>query len=197
VNLTTPTMTSYALFPDWVFEGTLSLDTEQKAVIMNHATKMEKADTHFGWITKRGQLKGEALKLSNIIGNMFFDNVVNHFQTPAFLRNIDITENQFVMIKPNCAVPISIERYRWYTAVVFMDGDPDGSQLYFDQISTKLYATPSPKIQEFTHYVEYAPLKVVFFPSHIPWGFTPNKSNKNCLYFTCSFYVNPPKQKRG
>lgn len=194
MNLSTTNMVSYPVFPDWVFEGTLDLGTEQKATVMNHVIKMDKVDTHFGWATRLGQLKGEGLKLSNLIGNKFFANVVQHFQLPEKLKNIDITENQFVMIKPGQNVPPSIERFRWYTAVVFFDGDEAGSKLYLDQFNTRVYSTPSPKIQEFTHFIDYAPLKVVFFPAHIPWGFTPNNSNKNCLFFTCSFYVNPPKK---
>lgn len=186
-------MKTYPVFPDWVFEGHLDVTKEQRATIINHVIKMKKVDTNFGWATQIGQLKGEAFKTSKLVGSKFSDSVVKHFDLPEKLKNIDVTENQFIMIKPGCIVPPSIERYRWYTAVVFFDGDAAGSKLYFDTFGTKLYSTPSYKIQQFNHFIDFEPMKIVFFPAHIPWGFTPNNSNKNCLYFTCSFYVNPPK----
>ena len=191
-----PTMTPYTIFPEWVFDGKLEIAEEQRRSLIQYVHKMPRIDTHSGWTTKFAVMKDQLLSTSNLVGNMFFQNVVSHFSLPDKLRDISVTDNQFTMVKPGHCVPAHIVRMRWYTGVLFLDGGKNGSQLYFDPMDKKMYATPSPLIQEFTHFIEYRPLRMVFFPAHMPWGFTPNNSEIPSLFYTFSFHITPQDQKK-
>jgi hypothetical protein len=192
----TPTMTPYTVFPDWVFNGKLEINEEQRKSLINYASTLDKIETHSGWTTKFAHMKGQLLTASNLVGNMFFQNVVSHFALPEKLKDITVTDSQFTFVRPGANVPAHIVRMRWYTGVLFLDGAAGGSNLYLDPMNTKMYATPSPLIQEFTHFIDYQPMKLVFFPAHIPWGFTPNNSQMGSMFYTFSFHINPPDQKK-
>jgi hypothetical protein len=122
---------------------------------------------------------------------MFFDNVVSHFRLPAGLQNLESCENQLVCIDSGMNIPASVNRMRWYQCVVFVEGDNESSNLYLDTLDSKLYATPDPDVQEYTHFINYEPWKIVFFPAHIPWGFTPNTSKRKAMFFTHSYHMQP------
>lgn len=191
-----PTMTPYTVFPEWVFDGKLEIIEEQRRSLIQYASSLPRIDTHSGWTTKFAHMKDQLLTASNLVGNMFFQNVVSYYALPDKLRDISVTDSQFTMVKPGATVPAHIVRMRWYTGVLMLDGGKGGSQLYLDPMDKKMYATPSPLIQEFTHFIEYQPLRLVFFPAHIPWGFTPNQSEVNSLFYTFSFHITPQDQKK-
>ena len=77
MKLTGPTMSSYPVFPNWVFEGKVELTKEQRTGCLEHATKLDKVETTFGWATKIGNIQDEMFTLSNLTGQMFFNNVVS------------------------------------------------------------------------------------------------------------------------
>ena len=41
-------MSTYPVFPNWVFEGKLELDNEMKAMILQQVASMQKVQLHFG-----------------------------------------------------------------------------------------------------------------------------------------------------
>lgn len=184
-------MTTYPVFPNWVFEGKLELDNEMKAMVLQQVAAMNKVKLHFGYITKIQAVTDHVYSLSTLASKMFFDNVVNHFALPPGLQNLESCENQLVCIDQGANIPASVNRMRWYQCVVFVEGDDKTSNLYLDCLDAKLYATPDPEVQEYTHFIKYEPWKVVFFPAHIPWGFTPNKSNRKSMFFTHSYHMQP------
>lgn len=188
---TAPSMSTYPVFPNWVFEGKLELDNEMKAMILQEVHNMSKVSLHFGYITKIQQVKNHVYTLSQLSSRMFFDNVVTHFRLPKGLQNLESCENQFVCIDQGHNIPASVNRMRWYQCVVFVEGDDKSSNLYLDMLDSKLYSTPDPDVQEYTHFIGYEPWKIVFFPAHLPWGFTPNLSNRKAMFFTHSYHMQP------
>ena len=188
---TAPSMSTYPVFPNWVFEGKLELDNEMKAMILQQVASMQKVRLHFGYITKIQQVKDSVYTLSQLSSKMFFDNVVSHFRLPPGLQNLESCENQLVCIDQGHNIPASVNRMRWYQCVVFVEGDNESSNLYLDTFDSKLYATPDPDVQEYTHFIGYEPWKIVFFPAHLPWGFTPNNSKRKAMFFTHSYHMQP------
>ena len=186
-----PSMSTYPVFPNWVFEGKLELDNEMKAMVLQQVHGMPKVKLHFGYITKIQAVTDHVFNLSSLASKLFFDNVVSHFQLPSGLQNLESCENQLVCVDAGANIPASVNRLRWYQCVVFVEGDDQTSNLYLDCLDSKLYATPDPDVQEYTHFIKYEPWKVVFFPAHIPWGFTPNLSNKKSMFFTHSYNMLP------
>tara|TARA_B110000444_G_scaffold239877_1_gene254728 strand:- start:700 stop:1263 length:564 start_codon:yes stop_codon:yes gene_type:complete len=184
-------MNTYPVFPNWVFEGKLELDNQAKAMILQQVANMHKVKLHFGYITKIQQVTDHVYNLSQLSSRMFFDNVVSHFQLPSGLQNLESCENQLVCVDSGHNIPASVNRMRWYQCVVFVEGDKDSSNLYLDTLDSKLYATPDPDIQEYTHFIGYEPWKIVFFPAHIPWGFTPNNSKRKAMFFSHSYHMQP------
>jgi len=147
---TAPSMSTYPVFPNWVFEGKLELDNEMKAMVLQQFANMHKVKLHFGHITKIQKVTDSVFSLSQLCSKMFFDNVVNHFQLPAGLQNLESCENQLVCIDSGMNIPASINRMRWYQCVVFVEGDETTSNLYLDSLDTKLYATPDPDVNTTT-----------------------------------------------
>ena len=188
---TSRSMTTYPVFPNGVFEGKLELDNEMKAMILQQVYSMPKVKLHFGYVTKIQNVENHVLNLSSLCSNMFFSNVVTHFRLPPGLQNFESCENQLVCIDAGHNVPASVNRMRWYQCVVFVEGDDSTSNIYMDTLDSKLYATPDPDVQEYTHFIKYEPWKIVFFPAHIPWGFTPNQSSKKAMFFSHSYYMKP------
>ena len=170
---TSPSMTTYPVFPNWVFEGKLELDNEAKAMILQQVYSMHKVKLHFGYVTKIQEIQSHLLTLSTLCSNMFFNNVVTHFRLPQGLQNFESCENQLVCVDAGCNVPASVNRLRWYQCVVFVEGDDSTSNLYMDTLDSN------------------EPWKIVFFPAHIPWGFTPNQSSKKAMFFSHSYHMRP------
>ena len=185
-----PTMTSYPVFPDWVFEGKLELSADQRTEVLQHATNLKKQDTTFGWATQLGPIQNEMFTLSNLTGQMFFNNVVPHFRLGKIFQGIDSCENQFIMIKPGQCVPPVVNRLRWYNAVAFIQGDEGSPALQLHNFTAKHWQNPADEIQEYSHIIEFEQNKVIFFPSHLPWGFTTNSTKSNSLFYVCNYFMN-------
>jgi len=188
------TLSSYPVFPEWVFEGHLQLTPEITKSIISDVeilkTNGNYTDTVFGWTTnknaKQRQIGTNIIKASQFAGSVFFDNAVSHFRMKNKNRKMEIPDIWLYGIKPNGMIPQNVEKVRWYQCVLFLQTFEKGSSLYLDLHSSKLHNTP-PNIQEMTHYIHPEPNKIVFFPAHIPWGFTPNNSIADNVVLCCNF----------
>lgn len=191
---TATTLTSYPVFPEWVFEGKLPLAHEITRSIIDDIEIMKTTgnytDTVFGWTTnknaKQNKIGSNIVRASQYAGSIFYENAVDHFRFKHKNRKMEIPDIWLYGIKPNHMIPQNVEKVRWYQCVVFLQTFENGSSLYLDLHNSKLHNTP-PNVQETTHYVTPETNKVVFFPAHIPWGFTPNKSMIDTVVLCCNF----------
>ena len=189
----TSTLSSYPLFPDWVFEGELQInETMANAVladVQNVRGSPNFLETNFGWCTNRNVRLGQnILKLNKLIGSFFYETATSHFRLGRENNDVQICESWLYGIKPTHCVPQVIIPHRWYQAVLFLNAPIDGPKLYLEMHSSKMYATP-PGVQKFEHIIEPFQNKIVFIPAHIPWGFSPNNSNTDALVFCNSFII--------
>jgi hypothetical protein len=179
----TTTLSSYPVFPEWVFEGQVQLTPDIiRSILADVETAKETgnyADTVFGWTTnkhaRKNQIGKNIVKASQYVGGLFFDNAVSQFRIKNKERKLEIPDMWLSGVKPGGMVPQSVEKIRWYQSVLFLQTVENGSSLYLDLHSSKFHNTPH-STQEMTHYIAPEPNKIVFFPAHIPWGFTPNHS---------------------
>lgn len=183
MKITSSTLTSYPVFPEWVFEGKLELSFDMTKTIiadLEHCkSRGNYVDTVFGWTTnkhaRQSTIGKSMIKASQFVGSVFFDNAVSHFRIKNKQRKLEIPDMWLTGIKPGGLIPQSIEKIRWYQSVLFLQTVDNGSSLYLDLHSSKFHNTPH-SVQEVTHYIKPEVNKIVFFPAHIPWGFTPNNS---------------------
>lgn len=190
---TSPSMLSYPVFPDWVFEGQLEIDNNIIDAIINDVKSIQKSpafnETNFGWMTNKGVMPGQnILKVNRLIHNLFVDNVKAQYRLGPENSQIEIVETWALGIKNSHAVPLNLERHRWYQSVLYLQASEDSSSLYFDQFGAKLYSTPV-GVQPYTHGVRPAQNKLIFFPAHLPWGFAPNSSQTNTIVLCTSFII--------
>ena len=189
MKMQTGTLNSYPVFPNWVFEGEMVLTPEISQLIIDGMDgQIPVETTHFGKLSKRGAKTKDLLNLTRLMGRMFADNVLSHYRLLDRLPQIESVDSQVITINPTRIVPASVQRHRWYQAVLFLQSDEKSSNLYLDSMDTKLWASP-PGVQEYTHVITPNLFKVVFFPAHIPWGFTPNMSNKDTVVYSTSFII--------
>lgn len=188
------TLSSYPLFPDWVFEGELQIDNTVTNAVLSEVqvskTTQYFHNTNFGWITNKNVTLGKNIaKLNSLIGNMFVENAGPHFRIrKQNWTDIEICETWTMGITPTHNYPQSLHRHRWYHSVLFLKAQDKSSNLYFDQYGPKLYSCP-PRVQSHEHIVPAKTNKIVFFPAHIPWGFTPNNSDQDCVICCNSFVI--------
>jgi hypothetical protein len=179
----TTTLSTYPVFPNWVFEGTVQLTNTMLKSIINDVEVLKESgnytDTVFGWVTNKRVRQPDhgknILKASQYVGGIFLESATNHFRFTNKNRKMEIPDIWLYGIKPNSMIPQSIEKVRWYQSVLFLQTADNGSSLYLDLHDAKFHNTP-PNVQETTHYIKPETNKIVFFPAHIPWGFTPNHS---------------------
>lgn len=186
-------LSSYPVFPDWVFEGQLEIDNNIIQSIINELKTLRNsnalAETNFGWVTNKSIMPGQNIfKLNKLVHTVFVNNVSSHYRLGPENAQIEICETWIAGIKQGHTYPTTLERHRWYQGVLYLQADAASSKLFFDQFNSKLYSTPV-GVQPYTHYVEPAQNKIVFFPAHLPWGFTPNNSSPNTIALCCSFII--------
>lgn len=189
MKMQTGTLNSYPVFPNWVFEGNMVLTPEISQQIINGMNgEIPSEDVHFGTLSKRGAKTKDLLNLTRLMGRVFADNVLSHFRLLDRLPQIESVDSQVITINPTRVVPASVQRHRWYQAILFLQSDENSSNLYFDSMDTKLWASPV-GVQEYTHVITPEQFKVIFFPAHIPWGFTPNNSARDTVVYGTSFII--------
>lgn len=187
-------LASYPVFPDWIFEGQLELDDGITSKIISDLHSFQKkgaiSETTFGWLSTKNIFAGSnVFSLNKLTNALFYDNATSHFRLGPDNSKIELTESWAMGIKPSYSIPVNIERHRWYQSVLFLQTEKNGSNLFLDQFGSKLYSTPI-GVQPYTHYIEAQKNKIVFFPAHIPWGFTPNLSGSNTIVVCSSFIIN-------
>ena len=187
------TLSSYPVFPDWVFEGTLHIDENVANAVLADVQNVRGSnnflETNFGWCTNKNVRLGQnILKLNKLIGSMFYESASSHFRLSRENSDVQICESWLYGIKTKHCVPQMIIPHRWYQAVLFLNAPAGCSKLYLEMHNSKLYSTPA-GVQSFDHVIEPFQNKIVFIPAHIPWGFTPNKADVDTLVFCNSFII--------
>ena len=177
------------MFPNYLFEGKLELPKEVEDLLkdsipenLNSGISIE---TNFGKVTDKGQPLTKHLKhLQLLVGKMFTEETNQVME--VYKRNVEICNPYLISVKPGHIFPMNIEKESWYNACVFLQTTNKGSHLYFEDFSNKIYASPN-LLQPETIAVAPQKNKIVFWPSHIPWGMTVNESNVDTVCFICSF----------
>ena len=182
-------MKTYNLFPNYVFEGKLEITNENFQLIKKDLNDISNSgfviDTNFGWITnkKKGLPYNSFKSMGLLMGNIFGDAIRKNFNLNEY--NIDVIEPYLISIKPEHEFPINTERSRWYNGCVWLQTSNKGSNLILEDFSSRRYIGP-PTIQH-TKVIPSAKNKVVFWPSDIPWGMTPNVSYTDSICLIVTF----------
>lgn len=173
----TSNLDSYPVFPNWVFTGKIPLPESTLQHVLAEVPSMQK-DTP----------AKETYQLSQVVGSIFFDTVKSHFRLPKSLQHIESVDSHFINISPGHAYPVRVNRHRWYQGAAFLQCGKGASDIYLDMFDSKLYSTP-PEVQEYQHVIEAEPLKLAFWPAHMPWGLNVNNSGSNTILFTTTFII--------
>lgn len=187
MRLTTGMM-SYPLFPDWVFVDTLVLDREIKENLITELTSNPHTKTHYGWNTPKKHFTHNLKALNQLIGAKFVDSAKHQFKLSGPLLNIEIGESWAQYVEPGHCVPATIQHHRWYQSVFFIDVSMHSGSLYFEDTTGKRQSTAE-GVQEFFHFIDPEPNKIVMFPGHITNGITVNNSNNAALYILSTFVI--------
>jgi len=189
------------MFPDLVFDGQLELDSNMISDIITEVdTKLPRIETNFGFITGENNTVDKTRKLVQILGNVFHQQVFDYYKLNQAQIDITCANSKFISINPKHNFPLNAERLRWYSALVFLDVDESAdksSSVYFEHFGDKRWATP-PIVTPSNVVKRGKPAKVMFWPSHIPWGMTPNLSDKRTLVFSCTYHIDlKPEFQKG
>jgi len=179
------------LFPNYVFEGKLEISNTVHENIQKDVkkdlTSGKTRRTNYGFATEKEiPLEKSLKKLSLLMGNTFINLAKKQFLDNS--KIIDILNPYLISIEPEHNYPINMESCRWYNGCVWLQTTNKGSHLYFEDFSIKTYADRH-KTQKHTFSINPEQYKYVFWPSHIPWGFTPNQSMVNSEILCLTFLV--------
>lgn len=182
------------LFPNYYFEGQMEIPGGMGEQIRDSIQKSKDSgittDTVYGWYTnKEFPLEGVLPQVANLLGTYFVDNMLKVLDLKS--RNINLLNPHLISTFPTHQYPINLEPQRWYNAGIFLQTTNKGSHLSFHEFNTKLYAGQN--VQDNITYVKPKQYKVVFWPSHIPWGLTPNMSMVETTMLICSFRADGKK----
>jgi len=179
---------NYPVFPDWIFTGELAITDEMLNKVVGEIASLEKIQTSYGYVTAPGKLTKNLYNMSRLVGQVFFDNALSKFQLPAHLRNIESVDTCIMNVKTGFGSNTRINRHRWYNGAVFLNSDSASSDIYLDTLDNRLYSIP-PGVQEYQHTIKSNKCGMVFWPAHIPWGITENKSKNGSLIYTTTFII--------
>ena len=155
------------LFPNYYFEGQMEIPEDIGHQIRDSIQKSKDSgittETVYGWFTnKQFPLEGVLPQIANLLGTYFVDNVLSTLDLKS--RDINLLNPYLISTFPTHQYPINVEPQRWYNAGVFLQTTQDNAT-----------------------YVKPKQYRVVFWPSHIPWGLTPNMSMVETTMLVCSF----------
>ena len=186
------------VFPDLVFDGALELDEDIINDIVEEVERLPQIETNFGFITSENSTLDKSKRLIQIVGNVFHQKVFDYFKLNQVQIDVTCANSKFISVNPGHVFPVNAERLRWYSACVFLDMETHkGSSLYLEHFGDKRWATP-PMVHKPNKVWPPKQNKVVFWPSHIPWGLTPNLSNKRTLVFSCTYHIElKPEFQKG
>lgn len=179
-------LSSYPIFPNWVFTGTLQISNDMVDKVLLDHHHLEHGN--FGAATTVGKFTQNTLNLTRLLGTVFFDTVVSHYRLSGSQCNIESVDAQLMFISPGKCVQHSVSRHRWYKSVLYLDCDRKSSKVHLPMLDSKAYATP-PGVQDYDHYIDPGKHKIAFWPGHLPWGLTHNHSSKDTVIFTNSFII--------
>ena len=176
------------LFPNYYFEGQMEIPAGMGDKIRDGIQKTKESgittEMVYGWHTnKEYPLEGVLPQVANLMGTYFVDTISKTLDISN--RKIDLLNPYIISTNPTHQFPVNIQSQRWYNAGIFLQTTNKGSHLSFHEFNTKLYAGQN--VQEYATYVKPKQYKVVFWPSHIPWGLTPNMSMVETTMLICSF----------
>ena len=182
------------IFPNYYFEGQMTIPDGMGEKIRDSIQKSKNSgittETVYGWFTnKQFPLEGVLPQIANLLGTYFVDNVLKTMELKS--RDINLLNPYLVSTVPTHQYPINVEPQRWYNAGVFLQTTNKGSHLSFNEFNTKLYAGQN--TQDNATYVKPKQYRTVFWPSHIPWGLTPNMSMVETTMLVCSFRADAKK----
>lgn len=184
--LTQGSLNSYPVFPDWVFEGSVTLDDNLGNKLIAGMHKINKTKTDYGWISEKNSLTQSLQRFRQIVGTMFFDHAISQFRLPEKARNIESVDAQVYCIKPGMFTPTIVNRKRWYQSAVFLSSHPDSCNIEMSLFGEKQQVIPK-MVMDDIHIIQSEKFKAVFWPAYIPWKFTVNNTSENVLVFTNSF----------
>jgi len=168
---------TYSVFTNYVFEKTLSLpeeniealDFERQDIFDSGIT----TETNYGWITNKEYPLGKHHSaLCKIISHHFIQDCDKTLPTKS--NEVQVCNPYLLGVLPTYTYDVNIEPMRWYNALMFLQTTNKGSHLILHNMSEKLYA--SQNTQENKVIIKPKKNKVVYWPSHIPWGLSPNNS---------------------
>ena len=180
------------VFPNYLFEKQLVLPDEVKGTLLKEREELSKKgttiETNFGWATnKEFPLPKSYKNLSKLVSHHFISDCADILPTKT--SNVQVCNPYMVSIKPEHSYNINLEFPRWYNALFFVQATDKGSHLYLNNFSEKLYAQQN--TQEATFVVKPKTNKVVYFPSHIPWGMSANMSMIDTIILCLTFRIKP------
>mgnify|MGYP001328057457 FL=1 len=176
------------LFPDYIFEGKIEIPPEIDSAIIGGANKSLNSaiamETNYGVITnKEYPLDSQLKKLQMLIGDYFYKEV--NKVLPLHERNLSVLNPYLISLKPEHIFPVNLDKERWYNCAIWLQ-HTKGGNLYFENFGTKLFSSPN-LLQGDNHVVKARKHKLVFWPSHIPWGLTVNQGRADHILFLSSF----------
>ena len=177
------------LFPDLLFEGQLEVPQElnndiQQSLIKNKQSGIT-TETVYGWFTnKQFPCEGVVPQIANLMASNFVTNIVQNFDLKVE-RDINLLNPYLISTLPNHDFPTNVEPQRWYNGGVYLQTTNKGSHLMLNNFTSKLYAGQN--TQDNYVYIKPKQFKVIYWPSHIPWGLTPNMSMVETTMLICSF----------
>lgn len=179
------------LFPNYVFEGKLEISKTVKSNIMNDTKKDLQSGktrrTNYGLITEKEiPLEKSLQNLSLLMGNTFVNCAKKQFLNKD--KEVHILNPYLISIDPDHNYPLNMESCRWYNGCVWLQTTNKGNHLYFEDFSVKTYADRH-KTQNHKFSISPEEYKYVFWPSHIPWGLTPNQSMIDTIVMCLTFLV--------
>ena len=178
---------TYSVFANYVFEKTLSLPEENAESLEFERQDIYESgittETNYGWITNKEYPLGKHHSaLCKIVSHHFIQDCEKTLPTKS--NEVQVCNPYLLGVLPSHTYDVNIEPMRWYNALMFLQTTNKGSHLILHNLSEKLYASQNTQEN-----------KVVIWPSHIPWGLSPNNSmiENNFLCLTFRIAVQKPK----
>lgn len=189
------------VFPDLVFDGKLELDDNMVSDIVTEVDQtLPRIETNFGFITSENTTGNKTKRLIQMVGNVFHQKVVDYYKLNTAQIDVTCANSKFISVNPKHNYPLSAERLRWYSALVFLDVSDSvkkGSSIYLEHFGDKRWATP-PIVTAPNVVKPASKSRVVYWPSHIPWGLTPNLPDSRTLVFSCTYHIDlKPEFQKG
>jgi len=181
---------THTVFPNYLFEQNISIPDTMIETLKIERDEMYDSgittDTNFGWRTnKEYPLAQGHAKLCKLISHHFINDCQKVLPTQT--NEIQVCNPYVLGVNPGHQYNVNIEPMRWYNALLFLQTTDKGSHLYLNNFSEKLYAQQN--TQESVFVVKPKTNKVVFFPSHIPWGLSANESMIENLFLCLTFRI--------